>query len=185
MRIHLSAAVAVAAALLAAAPAYGQAGNASDVTGPNTTGSSIAGNMGAPSGGGGTVSASASPAVAAAVGAAAASVSSSLSAGSLTTPSGVAIPAAAQASVLAVLTGSAPSATLAAAMGGGAAAQALAEAMSGLISSPDPGQLAAATGHFNAMVLAADASFLANPPAEFLAVMAVLSTMVGAANSAG
>lgn len=179
-------------AMTLVAPARAQispTGNASDVTGPIGTTGDIVGGAFTPAPG--TVAAEASPAVAAAVNAAGTAVIAALTGGTLTatTPSGqtVVIPAAAQATVLAALTGSAVSAELAAALdasGSGAAGE-LAQALVGLLSSPATGQLAEAIGFFNAVVGDANSAYLANPPAEFVAVYAVLVTLTAAAQAAG
>lgn len=186
-----SALLTAAVGLLASTAAQAQTGNGSDVSGPTTTSSSIAGGTFAPSPG--TVAANASPAVSAAVQTAGAAVTSQLGAGTLTatTPSGqvVAIPAAVQAAVAAILTGAASPTQVAqmvdALSAAGSAAPQLVEALAGLLQGDGgTGQLAAAVGIYNQMVANAPPGFLANPPAAFSAVQSVLSTLVVAAGAA-
>jgi hypothetical protein len=172
-----------AALFVVAVPAMGQG---SATTGTIVTGSDVAGGAFSPAG---TVGAEASPAVAIATATAGTSITTSLSAGGLTTVSGAPIPGATQTLILTVINSGSPAATatLATALGASGVsveANALAEAMSNLISSPGTGQLASAVGHYNALVQGADAAFLQNPPAEFLAVQAVLAGLVSAAGSA-
>lgn len=175
-------AAAVALALMTA-PATAQTNNQSDVTGGNVTSSAIAG--------GGTVAAEASPAVAAAVANAGTAVTAQLSSGTLsaTTPDGatVSIPPAVQAALLGILAGGAapPEFVAGLAASGAGAASELAQALENLVSSPATGQLAAAVGHFNALVAGADPAFLASPTPEFLAVHSVLSQLVAAGRGAG
>jgi hypothetical protein len=173
-------------ALLGALPAQAQAGNASDVTGPITTGGDIVGGIFAPApapAGGSTATG-----VAGGMAAAAPAVSAALSTGSLTatTPSGqtVAIPATTQAALLAVLTGADAPADFAAALGasGAPAAGQLMQALGGLLSAP--AQLPQAVALFNALVQDASPAFLANPPAEFLAVHATLAHFTAAGQPA-
>lgn len=188
MRIATVILTAGTAGLLAATPALAQFGNGSDVSGPPTTGSSIAGGSFAPASGNGGgagvgATATASPAVNAAIGAAGASVSTQLASGSMPAVNGVAIPAQVQASVGAVLSGSASPAqvqqisTALGASGNTQAAAALVDAMSGLAAGGSPAQLTAAIVQFNILVSTASVTFLANPPAAFLAIAATLNTL--------
>lgn len=169
----------IAAAVLAStAPAAAQTGNASDVTGPITTGSTVA-NVGAPSltADGMVVT----PGMLTFMDAAAFAVASEMSRMQLTTTAGAPIPAVAQSNVLAVGIGVDPPSLLAAALGNSAEAAVLADAMAGLLFSASPEQLGAATDAFNALVMVADQSYLSSPPGEFLAVHAVLHSLIGAA----
>lgn len=171
--------------LAAALPATAQTGNQSDVTGVTTTSSTIAGGAFAPSPG--QVAATANPTVQAAVAQASATVAAQLSTGTMTTPTGVSIPVAAQQAVAAVMTtnvvNSPAGLALAAELGGNTAAAALVESVTGLLSSPATGQLASAIGNLNAIVDAAPVEFLANPPPAFVAIQASLAAMVQAANA--
>lgn len=169
---------AAALALIAAAPVAAQIGNMSDVTGVVTTGSTVA-NIGAPA-----VDAQGmiiTPGLLTFMDAAGFSVASSMSRGTLTSPVGASISPAAQSLVLAVGIGVDPPQLLAQALGNSPEAAMLANAMAGLLFSATPEQLGAARDAFNALVMAADQAYLAAPPGEFLAVHAVLNSLIGAA----
>lgn len=173
-------------ALVAIAPVAAAQTNGSDVSGVNTMGSGIAGGIFVPSNAG-TTSVPVSAGVASAISNAAASVSSQLSAGTLTSVTGAPIPASAQATVLAVMTGATPesrAAVRSALEASGAPAQTITTLMQhlpNLLSNPTPGQVQAAVVAFNQIVKSASASFLANPPAEFAALHAALQQIVTAA----
>jgi hypothetical protein len=165
-------------------------GNTSDVSGASVTGGDVAGGVFAPSSAGGTTPALASATAQAAVVAASATVNTALVAGSLVSVSGAAISPAAQALILAVISGNAvatgPAADLTrelSAAGGPASAMlpGLLESLAGLATSPS--QLAPAIGSYNGFVNAASAQFLANPPQAFIAVQAVLAQLSSAARS--
>ena len=55
--------------------------------------------------------------------------------------------------------------------------------MPSLLSNPVPGQLQTCLSAFNGVINNANAAFLANPPAEFLGIHAVLLQISNAANS--
>ena len=159
-------------------------GNGSDHTGPDTDGS------GGKGGGRDNVVilTLANPVATKAVAVAAATVTRALAAGSFTTPSGVMIPAVAQTRAHDVLIAGAaksPASTellSALAMAGPAsdpAIRALVRSMSGLAS--NPAQLPQAVADYNGFVNSAPASFLTRPPAEFVAVQAVLVKLIAAA----
>lgn len=179
------------AVLVIALPVHAQQINQSDITGVGTTGSAIAGGMFSP--GPATVAANASPVVTAAIIAVGTSIATQLGAGTLTVTTAegapAALPASVQATVLTVLTGGSDvPAGFVGALGSGGAdgpAAALALALQGLITAPATGQLSTAVSHLNALVNDSSPAFLRSPPAEFLAVQAVLAQMVAAAQSAG
>lgn len=58
-------------------------------------------------------------------------------------------------------------------------ASALADAITGILSRPKPNQLAESVDRFNQLVMAAPATFLADPPPSFLAIHAVLQRLLG------
>lgn len=168
--------------LLAATPGWAQSGNQSDVTGVNTTGSTIAGyGPGTP---GGSVEVAASPAVNAAIGASGISLATQLTQGALAAPSGATISASVQSSILGVMNGTAPAPPgLTAALGasaGAAPAAALVQALENLLGSPSIQQLSAAVDAFNSIVEGSAADYLASPPEEFVAVQVVLAQMIDA-----
>jgi hypothetical protein len=122
-------------------------------------------------------------------------ISSQITNGTLTTVTGASVPAAVQAEIGAVLFASnsvtasgapaSPAATTLAASlttagAHSAAVKALVESLAGLISNPAPGQLTAAVSGYNQVVETASAAFLANPPAEFLAIQSVLAQLAAA-----
>jgi hypothetical protein len=168
-------------------------GNGSDHTGPDTDGSGgkgdqdDKGNKDGKSDNAVTLKL-VSPVAKKAVAVAAATVTHALAAGSFTTPSGVMIPAAAQTRahdvMIAGATTSPASTELlgALAVAGPAsdpALRALVRSMSGLAS--NPAQLPQAVADYNRFVNSAPASFLTRPPAEFVAVQAVLVKLIAAA----
>lgn len=61
------------------------------------------------------------------------------------------------------------------------AAAALQRSLRRILAEPEPGQLGRAVADFNRVVDTADAAVLAEPPAEFLAVHAVLHALIAAA----
>jgi hypothetical protein len=179
-----SIATAAALALLLAAPAL-EAQTSTDgqhgVTGPPTTTGDIAGGAFSP----GTDPVVATPAIAAAIGEAATAVTADLTAGTATDATGNPIPVEAQTAVLWAMQGDAASLAAVVDAIGVAEAAALAESLDGLLSNPQPGQLAQAVSDFNSVIDAASADFLANPPAEFLAVHAALDALTTAGIAAG
>jgi hypothetical protein len=171
--------------------ASAQFANQSDVTGPPTTTSDIAGGIFSPSTG--TVAVPATPAASASLAAVAQTVNAAITSGSLRTRSGAPIPAAAQSQIAAVLNDSLPttrpaaelSALLAQVGVAGMTVAALAESLTGLLSNPAPGQLAAAVGNYNEMIQSAPASLLLNPPPQLLAIQAVLARLSAATHTSG
>lgn len=113
----------------------------------------------------------------------AAQVGGALRAGTLVAPSGVGISREAQAVVLQLISGSGANGALVAALtapanhGAHVQAEALSRSMTGLLATPAE-RLRPAAEAYNAFVDASSAEFLRAPPAEFLAVQAVLQPMV-------
>jgi hypothetical protein len=160
-------------------------GNGSDHTGPDTDGSGGKGGGGRDNA---VILTLVSPVAKNAVAVAAATVTHALAAGSFTTPSGVMIPAVAQTRAHDVLIAGAPtspastellSALAVAGPASDPAIRALVRSMSGLAS--NPAQLPQAVADYNGFVNSAPASFLTRPPAEFVAVQAVLVKLIAAA----
>lgn len=190
MRISSWCIVAVA---LTASAASAQTGNQSDVTGVATTGSTIAGGAFAPSPG--TVAVPVNPQVQAAITQASATMVTQLANGALTSPTGapLAIPAAAQQAVVALMTrweaaGASVAAVIADLAGAGAPSASVAqlvESVAGLLAAPAAGQLASAIANFNALVGTVDVSFLTTPPPSFVAIQAVLANLAAAGRVAG
>ena len=187
MKITLRLAVCTAS-LFVAFPLLAQ--NNSDHSGHDSDGNSAGHRQDAPHGFGDHVVLS-TPAQTAAVSNAVASVTSALRSGSLTTSSGAIIPAAAQANAYAVLTSDAAKSTSAARLsaalstaGSGASAivPALVSGFSALASNPVG--LPTVVAAYNNFTKAASASFIAKPPAEFLAMRVVLAQLTMAAASA-
>ncbi|HLA90391.1 MAG TPA: hypothetical protein VJL28_08185 [Gemmatimonadaceae bacterium] len=192
MRTHslvIGGAVAIA---LATSPAYAQSGNGSDVTGP--TGGSLAGGTFAPlpvptGAGGGRVSIPPSPMAGPTVTSTAQSFSSGATQTSPAT--GQPIPVGAVTAIGALITSGSPAtvaqvgAALQSSGAPGAEVAALTQALAALANvspSAAPGAIITAALAFNALVANAPASFLQNPPAQFLAIHAALVPM---ANSIG
>jgi hypothetical protein len=180
-----------ASLILLASSVAGAQNSESNATGVNPIGSIFTPSPG-------TVPAPATPAIQAAIATATATVNAQLTSGSLTSVTGATIPAAVVSQVGSVLTSTSsvnpsggaasPAATaLASSIGtSGAPASVVAsliESLSGLISNPAPGQLTAAIGNFNAVVEGASPAFLANPPAQFLAIQTVLAALSAAGQS--
>lgn len=179
--------------LLTASPAPAQTGNQSDATGPIPSTSDIAGGAFSTTGAGSqTVFSNSNAQIA--VNQAGVSLASQLSANSLTTASGSAIPAPAQQSVLNLLTvssttqasGSISSITNALATGINAPpAAVVAELVSSLLGllaegKVTPQQLKNAITSYNELIRSSNAEFLSNPPAELIAIRVSLSRLIDA-----
>jgi hypothetical protein len=187
-RIFFEFAGAALALCLVASPAMAQSGDASDVTGVNVTSSTIAGGFFTPSSG--TVSLPGSSA--GALSTASAGVRSSLKAGSVT-GGGISVSGAGLQTVRDLVTGPVnPSVAIqaqisAALSSSGAPAvvvSGLIDALAGLLQNPTPANVGSAAKTFTSLVNDASGAFLANPPAEFETIYAVLFTLVTAAYSA-
>ena len=188
MKITLRLAVCTAS-LFVAFPLLAQ--NNSDHSGHDNDGNSASHRQDRPHGFGDHNVVLSTPAQTAAVSNAVASVTSALRSASLTTSSGAIIPAAAQANAYAVLTSDAAKSTSAARLsaalstaGSGASAivPALVSGFSALRS--NPAVLPSVVATYNKFTNAASASFIAKPPAEFLAMRVVLAQLTAAAASA-
>jgi hypothetical protein len=184
-----------------------QSGNGSDVSGPNVTGSSIAGGAFVPtplSPVSTPIPAPTSvpdvPAVSLPIPAALVPTVTALVGGTAAPPSAPGGPAStpipAETGILLVqLAASAPgsavtvaagSALLAQLTGGTAApgvdvATNLLGSMSGVLAAPTPANIAAAVGAYNALVADAPAGFLSNPPPAFQAILLLLGNLVATA----
>lgn len=154
--------------VVTASSGWTQTGNQSDITGVNTTSSTIAAFT--PGG--------------AALGTAGAQVTTQLTLGTLTSSAGAPIPPAVQTMLAGVLNGTvAPPPDLASTLGASAGAplgQALVTALQGLLVNPDPGQLTEAVEAYNEVVDNSAQSFLTSPPPEFTAIQAILDQLVRA-----
>jgi hypothetical protein len=185
--------VAAAAITVSASALYAQSGNGSDVSGP--PGGGVAGGTWVPFGGGGIANrgrgggggrvGNANPNAAPAI----ANVAASFSNGSpQTSPAtGQTIPPAAVAQIGALISGGSPASvaqvSTALQAGGAAPAQtaALVQALAALANvsaASAPQAIVNAAQAFNALVRSLSASFLANPPADFIAIQAALAPMV-------
>ena len=119
---------------------------------------------------------------------AAASVNTLLADNNLTSPTGTPIPPAVQESILSILTGDAQAGNninaLAAPFSGAPPdlIQDLLNSLEGLTlgNAVNPVNLLAAVQAYNAMILASNEAFLANPPAELRAIQAFLAALVSA-----
>ena len=180
----------VAAVLLTnslVSPVMAQTGNQSDITGPILSTSDFAGQtistptvtgLGFQGGEPAQIS----------VNQTAASVNTQLADNNLTSPTGIPIPAAIQELLLGILTGDAQVANninaLAAPFSGAPPdlIQDLLNRLDGLTlgNTVNPVNLLAAVQAYNAMILASNEAFLANPPAELQAIQAFLAALVGA-----
>ena len=180
----------VAAVLLTnslVSPVMAQTGNQSDITGPVLSTSDFAGQTiptttvtvtGFQGGEPAQIS----------VNQAAASVNTQLADNNLTSPTGTPIPAAVQQSILSILTGDAQAGNninaLAAPFSGAPPdlIQDLLNRLEGLTlgNTVNPVNLLAAVQAYNAMILASNEAFLANPPAELRAIQVFLAALVGA-----
>ena len=180
----------VAAVLLTnslVSPVMAQTGNQSDITGPVLSTSDFAGQTiptttvtvtGFQGGEPAQIS----------VNQAAASVNTQLADNNLTSPTGTPIPAAVQQSILSILTGDAQAGNninaLAAPFSGAPPdlIQDLLNRLEGLTlgNAVNPVNLLAAVQAYNAMILASNEAFLANPPAELRAIQAFLAALVSA-----
>ena len=133
----------------------------------------------------------ADPVATAAVATAATSVTAALRVGSLTTPKGALIAAAAQGTTYDVLTADAALASSSAKMSSAfsaagpeatAVVPSLISSVSGL--SANPSQLPSAITEYNRFTRVASNAFIANPPPEFVALHTVLARLTVAAGSA-
>jgi len=108
---------------------------------------------------------------------------SALSAGTLTDPNGNAISAQAQTLVLSVIQGTTPPQEIEAILlnsGAEGPSEDVAKALVNLLTTPQPGQVAALIAAFNQLVADASPAFLANPPDVFRVVWAI-ATQLGEA----
>jgi hypothetical protein len=180
----------VAAVLLTnslVSPVMAQTGNQSDITGPILSTSDFAGQtiptttvtgLGFQGGEPAQIS----------VNQAAASVNTQLADNNLTSPTGTPIPPAIQELLLGILTGDAQAGNninaLAAPFSGAPPdlIQDLLNSLEGLTlgNAVNPVNLLAAVQAYNAMILASNEAFLANPPAELRAIQAFLAALVSA-----
>jgi len=180
----------VAAVLLTnslVSPVMAQTGNQSDITGPILSTSDFAGQTiptttvtvtGFQGGEPAQIS----------VNQAAASVNTQLADNNLTSPTGTPIPPAIQELLLGILTGDAQAGNninaLAAPFSGAPPdlIQDLLNSLEGLTlgNAVNPVNLLAAVQAYNAMILASNEAFLANPPAELRAIQVFLAALVGA-----
>ena len=179
----------VAAVLLTnslVSPGMAQTGNQSDATGPILSTGDFAGQT-FPTTTTVTGFQGGEPAQIA-VNQAAASVNTQLADNNLTSPTGTPIPAAVQQSILSILTGDAQAGNninaLAAPFSGAPPdlIQDLLNRLEGLTlgNTVNPVNLLAAVQAYNAMILASNEAFLANPPAELRAIQAFLAALVSA-----
>ena len=128
------------------------------------------------------------PAVTASVSSALTTVTADLRSASLTTPTGTVIPTIAQRRTLALLSGDAienDPATVAALSTAGPEAAALVPYVMDAFADlkEDPASLPTAGEEYNNFTKAASREFIANPPAEFLALNTVLARLVSAAGT--
>lgn len=180
----------VAAVLLTnslVSPVMAQTGNQSDITGPILSTSDFAGQTFPTTTVTGLGFQGGEPAQIS-VNQAAASVNTQLADNSLTSPTGVPIPAAIQELLLGILTGDAQAGNninaLAAPFSGAPPdlIQNLLNSLEGLTlgNAVNPVNFLAAVQAYNAMILASNEAFLANPPAELRAIQAFLAALVDA-----
>lgn len=195
MRIRISLAVCTAS-LFIALPVMAQGkshqphGNNSDHSGHDNDGKSAGHRQDAPHGFGDRNIVLSTPAQSAAVAGAVTSVTSQLRSGSVRTSTGAIIPASAQTNAYGVLTSDARSADAtrlsAALSAAGPKASAivpdLVSGFSGLRT--HPAELPSVVATYNDFTKAASASFISNPPAEYLTMRAVLAQLTSAATSA-
>jgi len=162
-------------------------GNNSNHSGHDDDGNSAGHRQDAPHGFGDRNLVLATQASVASVAAAVTSASTALHTASLTTPSGAVIPAAAQASTYGTLTSDVKSsATVASALStaGPAASAIVPQFVKGFSAlSANPASLPSVIDDYNSFTKAASSEFIANPPAEFIAVHAVLARLVTAAGT--
>lgn len=186
MRIRISLAVCTAS-LFIALPAVAQ-GNNSDHSGHDNDGNSAGHRQDAPHGFGSHNILLSTPAQSAAVSGAVTSVSSQLRSGSVRTTTGASIPTSAQANAYGALTSDAQSATrLSAALStaGPKASAIVPDLVSGFSAlRKHPAELPSVVATYNDFTRAASASFISNPPAEYLTLRAVLGQLTAAAASA-
>jgi hypothetical protein len=172
------AAVAALGALLGATALEGQVLPTSQpgVTGPIITASDVSGGVFSP----GSERDTLTPAVERA----AWRIRTRLAAGALTDAAGRPVPVAPQITVLHAFQGDAVALDAVVDALGVAEAHGLRVTLDGLLNGLSLPQLARAVADFNRVVEAADAEILANPPAEFLVVHAVLHSLASAAIAA-
>lgn len=168
---------------------HGHHGNNSNHSGHDDDGNSAGHRQDAPHGFGDHNLVLASHADIGAVAAAVTSATSSLQSGTMTTPTGAAIPTTAQARAYGLLTETTPSASAteistALSTAGPAASAMLPDLVRGLSDlRSDPARLPSVVGQFNGFTSAASSTFIANPPPEYIAVHSVLAQLVAAAGS--
>jgi len=184
-QVSLVAAVLLTNALVS--PVMAQTGNQSDITGPILSTSDFAGQTLPITTTTVTGFQGGEPAQIA-VNQAAASLNIQLADNNLTSPTGTPIPAAVQELLLSILTGDAQAGNninaLAAPFSGAPPdlIQDLLNRLEGLTlgNTVNPVNLLAAVQAYNAMILASNEAFLANPPAELRAIQVFLAALVGA-----
>lgn len=196
-------------ALVATAALEAQTGNGSDVTGPNTTGSSVAGAAFVPTALSpvitplpGALSMTGVPAVSALIPAAVVSTVHALYGGTATLPeeSGVApaLPIPAESGIMVVQLAVAPVGSplagrlsaallvqLTTAESGAPSVEAVADLLgllTGVLSAPTPARIAAAVGAFNAVLEQAGPGYLASMPTPLLAMRVLLGRLALAAS---
>ena len=165
-------------------------GNNSDHSGHDDDGNSAGHRQDAPHGFGDRNLMLSSPAVAASVAAAVTSASEALKSGAMTTPAGASIPLAAQAHTYSILNGDADQPVSVQEI---SAALSTAGPRAGvfvprLVSSfaalrTQPSRLPTVLERYNNFTRAASSEFISSPPAEYLAMHAVLAQLVAAAGS--
>jgi hypothetical protein len=180
-RLAIAAATALAL-FLAAPPAQAQtsAEGQHGVTGPVTTTSDIAGGAFSPERRRDTVT----PVIQAAVERAAWRIRTRLASGALTDAAGRPVPVAPQITVLQAFQGDTLALAAVVDALGAPEAHGLRVSLDGLLNGLSLAQLARAAADFNRLVETADPGILANPPAEFLVVHAVLHSLASAAIAA-
>jgi hypothetical protein len=129
-----------------------------------------------------------SPAMAFVIGAVGSGIAAELAQGSLRSSTGQAIPAEVQYRVLAILKGGEGAGELAETLRSRGVAPRLAgrlaSSLTGLFSSPSPDRYRDAVGALNAVLASEPAALRRDPPAEFLAVQAVLVRLAAGVASA-
>lgn len=188
---------ALAVVLVTPGALLAQTRSASDVTGGSVTSGALLGGSFVPGTGLRPVPVGTNlydPAALERIRSAATALENQVNRGALTGPEGEAIEPAAQLAVLGVLKSATTGAGLSVAalrdvLGRGVPRSAvlaavLVDAMIDMGATPAPVQVAVATRALNAFVAAADASFLAAPPAEFVAAYAIIQRYSAAATQA-
>ena len=136
----------------------------------------------------GTVAVPVDPAVATAVVSASETITGNIR-GIISPITGVAIPEEIARVVVAMMTSATPEvraqvhAALSQSGASGTVVNQLMGSLPSLLSNPTPGQLQNALSAFNGLVNNSNAAFLVNPPAEFLAIHAILLQISNAANA--